>query len=74
VRGIRHHGDNDVGALRNFLAALARLAACLRQIRGNGTHVVQINLVTAFDQIARHRGAHDTCADKPDFHGCIPFP
>ncbi|MCY1236609.1 hypothetical protein D9M72_492740 [compost metagenome] len=59
VRGVRHHDDDDVGTLGDFLGAGADGHACIDQRLRGRVDVMHEQRVAGGAQVARHRCAHD---------------
>jgi hypothetical protein len=64
LRRVGHHDENDVGLLRDFLAARAGLRARLHHVGRHGRHRMHEQLVAGLQQVSRHRRAHDAQADE----------
>ncbi|MNT61495.1 hypothetical protein D3C72_1991450 [compost metagenome] len=66
MRGVRHHDDDDVGTLGDFLGAGADGHACIDQRLRGRVDVMHEQRVAGGAQVARHRCAHDAQADEAD--------
>ncbi|SOZ36500.1 hypothetical protein CBM2605_A280091 [Cupriavidus neocaledonicus] len=71
VRRVRHHDDDDVGTLGDFLGAGTDGHACIDQRLRGRVDVMHEQRVAGGAQVARHRCAHDAQADEADVaSGC----
>ena len=68
VRRVRHHSNDDVGFLRDFLRRRTGLPARRRQVLRHATAARQEQRVAALDQIGNHGLAHDAQTDESHIH------
>ena len=66
VRRVRHHGDDDVGVLSDFLRGFACGAAGC-EILGDAGSAKEAELVARIEEMAGHGPPHDAKTDKSDF-------
>ncbi len=70
---VGHHGEDDVGFLRDFARASTGDAALLHHLLRHAAARVEKELVASRLQMAGHRAAHDSQANKTKIHDVSLF-
>ena len=70
--GVGKHRDDDIGRPRHFrIASFCRCASCDQIFYALGHNVIHMHFMACFQQVFCHRPAHNTQANKSDFHNYL---